>query len=100
MGLIDFVWRQQFTMNGTIALLTSMLPSFFRRNKVADPQPAPLERWRLLSKPVLAQITGRREPMSRAEAVLRLRLKDYEGFPSSPYDDRMWTHLYHYAGLF
>ena len=100
MGFADIAWRLRVAVKGAFAWLIRLLPSSFHKHEVADPQPVPVERWRLLSEPVLAQITGRSEPLSRAEAVLRLRLKDYEGFPSTPYDDRRWTHLYHYAGLF
>ena len=97
MSLVDSIRRVWRAGKGAIARPNSLLSGFFRRHELPATQP---ERWMQVSYPVLAQITGRREPMSRAEAVLRLRLKDYEGFPSSPYDDRRWTHLYRYAGLF
>jgi hypothetical protein len=97
MGLVGSIRRLRRAGKGAIARLISLLSGFSRKHELAATQP---ERWKQLSDPVLAQITGRREPMGRAEAVLRLRLMGYEGFPSSPYDDRGWTHLYRYAGLF
>lgn len=99
MGVENIGWLVWVTGIGMLTWLGSLLPVFGRRHDYADRQPAHVERWRLLSDEVLAQIIGRREPMGRAEAVLRLRLQGYEGFPSSPYDDRKWTHLYRYVGL-
>ena len=66
-----------------------------------DPQPGawePDQYWRELSDNELAQITGRHEPMSRAEAVLRLRLMDFDGFPDASSTDRSWTRLFRYVG--
>jgi len=36
--------------------------------------------------------------MSRAEAVLRLRLMDFDGLPGASSTDRSWTHLFNYIG--
>ena len=56
------------------------------------------QRWRELSEDELTQVTGRQESMSRAEAVLRLRLMGFDGFPDASSTDRSWTHLFHYIG--
>lgn len=58
----------------------------------------PDQHWRELSDDELAQVTGRQEPMSRAEAVLRLRLMDFDGFPDASSTDMSWTHLFRYVG--
>ena len=56
------------------------------------------QRWRELSENELTQVTGRQESMSRAEAVLRLRLMGFDGFPDASSTNRSWTRLFRYLG--